>query len=98
MIEVPADRDRDPATMAGLGRIAAGIFARHEVDFLTARRAGGWSNATWLAGGLALRIAVAPGTEDIRREAALASLLPPEVRYPRILETGVDEGYEWALA
>jgi len=84
--------------MAGLRRIAAGIFARHEVDFRAARRAGGWSNATWLAGGLALRIAIAPGTEDIRREAALAPLLPLEVGYPAIIETGVEEGYEWALA
>src|SRR5438874_1461011 len=98
MMEVPADQDRDPATMASLRSIAAAIFGRYGVDLRAARRAGGWSNATWLAGGLALRIAGAPGTDDIRREARLAPLLPPEVGYPQVIETGVDEGYEWSLA
>jgi scyllo-inosamine 4-kinase len=98
MIEIPADRQRDPAMLAKLRGIAAGIFARHRVDFATAQRAGGWSNATWLGGGLALRISVEPGAGDILREARLASLLPPEVGYPPIVETGVNEGHEWALA
>jgi scyllo-inosamine 4-kinase len=98
MIEIPADRHRDPARIAKLTNIAADIFARHEVDFGVAQRAGGWSNATWLAGGLALRISVELGTDNIRREARLASLLPPEVGYPQIIETGVNEGHEWSLA
>jgi scyllo-inosamine 4-kinase len=96
--EVPSDRYRDPATLAKLARIAAGIFARQGVDFATARRAGGWSNATWLAGGLALRIAVEPGAGDLLREAQLAPLLPSEAGYPPLVASGVAEGYEWMLA
>jgi scyllo-inosamine 4-kinase len=81
-----------------LKAIAAGIFARHGVDFSTAKRAGGWTNATWLAGGLALRLSVESGRESLRREAKLAALLPPAVGYPTIVETGVTGGHEWGLA
>jgi scyllo-inosamine 4-kinase len=84
--------------MQHLKAIASGIFARHGVDFATAKRAGGWSNATWLAGGLALRMAVAQDRDDIRREAKIAALLPPEVGYPPLVETGVTAGYEWSLS
>jgi aminoglycoside phosphotransferase (APT) family kinase protein len=97
MIEVPADQHRDPASIAQVAAIAAHILARHNVDFSAARRAGGWSNATWLAGGLALRIAVETGTDNILREARLASLLPPVIGYPQIIDTGVTDGHEWLL-
>lgn len=36
--------------MQHLESIAAAIFARRGVNFITAQRAGGWSNATWRAG------------------------------------------------
>jgi aminoglycoside phosphotransferase len=97
MIEPAADRGRDPATIARCTRIAARIFARHQVDFATARRGGGWSNATWVAERLVLRISVEAGSGRILREARLASLLPPQVGYPPIVETGVTEGLEWML-
>ena len=97
MIEPAADRYRDPAGIAKCARIAAHIFERHQVGFSTARREAGWSNATWSAGGLVLRISVETGTEHILREARLASILPLEVGYPPIVETGVTEGLEWML-
>jgi len=37
--------DTDPS------HIAAEIFATHSIDFYTARQAGGWTNANWIAGG-----------------------------------------------
>lgn len=98
MSGIRADQDRDPETLHRLKNIAESIFTRHAVNFITAKRAGGWSNATWLAGGLALRLSVQPGTQTILREAQLASLLPLEVGYPPILETGVIDGYEWSLS
>jgi scyllo-inosamine 4-kinase len=98
MSEPAADRYREPARIAQCARIAARIFERHRVDFSTAQREGGWSNATWSAGGLVLRISVESGAERLAREARLASLLPPEVGYPPIVESGVTEGLEWMLA
>jgi scyllo-inosamine 4-kinase len=93
-----ADQYRDPARIAQCARIAARIFERHRVDWATAQREGGWSNATWSAEGLVLRIAVEAGTQRMVREARLASLLPPEVGYPPVVEMGVTEGLEWMLA
>ncbi|MBN1641092.1 MAG: phosphotransferase [Anaerolineae bacterium] len=61
------------------------------------RREGGWTNATWSAGGLVLRVAVKPGTRDLIREARLASILPPDVGYPPVLESGVTEEHAWML-
>jgi len=98
MTDLPADQHRDSQMIARLNAIAAQVFTRHGIDFAGARRAGGWTNATWLAGGLALRLATQPGNENIRREARLAALLPPEVGYPPVLETGVTDGYEWSLS
>jgi aminoglycoside phosphotransferase (APT) family kinase protein len=85
-------------TIRKLERIAAQIFACHGVDFVTARRAGGWSNATWLAGGLALRLATRADNQTIHREAQLARLLPPETGYPITVETGTSQGYPWCLS
>ncbi len=82
-----------------LEETAAAIFTRHGVDFSTARRASGWTNATWLAGGLALRLSTRPGNDSLRREAQLAVLLPSESGYPPLLESGVTpDGLEWSLS
>jgi hypothetical protein len=43
-------------------------------------------------------MAVEPGTDNISREARLASLLPSAVGYPQIIDTGVTDGHEWLLA
>lgn len=85
-------------TMERVRGIAAGIFARHGVDFAIAQRAGGWSNATWLAGGLALRISVKEGKESILMETRLARLLPAAVGYPTQVESGKTDGFEWCLS
>jgi len=98
MSEAPADKHRDRQTLQRLISIAAGIFSRYGINFETAKRRGGWTNATWLAGGLVLRLSTRQGDDKIRREAQLASLLPSEVGYPPVLETGIIDGYEWCLS
>lgn len=98
MTEIPADNRREAETMAQLVSIARAVFTRYGVDFSAAVRGGGWTNATWLGGGLALRVAVTPGTDHLRREAALGALLPAAAGYPPGIETGVTGGYEWSLS
>ena len=90
---VPSEQEKD----LFLESIATSIFARHGVDFASARRGGGWSNATWIAGGMVLRLATQPGNENLAREGKIAALLPPEAGYPRIIETGVTQGHAWML-
>ncbi|GAA2532471.1 MULTISPECIES: phosphotransferase family protein [Streptomyces] len=80
-----------------LASVAAEVFRRHGVDFARARRAAGWTNATWLAGGLAVRVARVPGTGDLSREAQLAAVLPREVGYPNVVDTGTTRGFEWVV-
>jgi scyllo-inosamine 4-kinase len=88
----------DREVMDDLQAIAASIFAHHGVDFSTVRRAEGWTNAVWLAAGLVLRLSTTRENETLLREARLASLFPPEVGYPTILETGKTAGFAWSLA
>lgn len=95
---VPADQRRSDETMAQITAIAEQIFRRLGVDPAIATRGGGRSNITWLAGGLALRLATERGTGHLRREAGLGSLLPSEVGYPVSIESGVTDGYEWSLS
>ncbi|MEU2794347.1 aminoglycoside phosphotransferase family protein [Streptomyces sp. NPDC007100] len=83
------------ARAADTAAVAAEVFHRHGIDFAAARRAGGRTNATWLGGGLAVRVAGAAGSADLRREARLSAVLPPEVGYPRVLETGTTRGHQW---
>ncbi len=79
-------------------QIAAEIFTQHGVDFRTAKKGNGWTNRTWLAGGLVLRLSAATNTERIRREVRLASHLPNVVGYPEHVASGVTDGYEWSLS
>lgn len=80
-----------------LQAIAASIFARHGVDFATVRRAGGWTNAVWLADGLVLRLSTTKENTSLLREARLAALFSPAVGYPTIVETGTTDGFAWTL-
>ena len=78
--------------------IAASIFARHGVDFATVQRAGGWTNAVWLADRLVLRLSTDTENDNLLREARLAALLPLAVGYPTLVEAGRTEGFAWTLA
>ncbi|MDA2809800.1 aminoglycoside phosphotransferase family protein [Nocardiopsis sp. RSe5-2] len=77
--------------------MAGAILREHGEDLLGAERGRGWTNATWLADELVVRVATRPGTTDLLREVRLVGLLPEEVGYPPIVGSGVRDGHEWVL-
>jgi len=79
-------------------RIAVKIFSNYGLDFKTATRAGGWTNAVWLNGDLALRLSFKKDSDRIRREVGLSEYFPRAVGYPVNIEVGVMDGYEWSLS
>lgn len=73
------------------------VLARFGVDIEEAHRSGtSASNEVWLAERIVLRLSLGPGS-SLRREAALASILPADVGYPEVLGHGVDDGREWVV-
>jgi scyllo-inosamine 4-kinase len=82
---------------AQLKTIAADLFAQKGVDFATAKKAGGWTNAIWIADGLVLRLSKHPNSDRLRREMQLASFLPVEAGYPAVVDVGVVDGFEWCM-
>lgn len=93
----PQNRHRDSAQVTHLTRLATELLARHGVDLDQGCRAGGFSNLTWLAGGLAIRIAPEPGDNRLLREARLAAVLPALVGYPRVIDSGIRDGHAWMV-
>lgn len=79
-------------------RIAAKIFNEYGLDFKTAARAGGWTNAVWLNGDLALRLSFQKDSDRIRREVRLSEYLPDVIGYPVNIAVGAMDGYEWSLS
>ena len=79
----PLDEDRDPANAAAVRGFAAEVAAQYGGDLTRMRRARGYSNATWVGDGIAVRITHRP--VDMAAEVALARALPNEVGHPRIL-------------
>jgi hypothetical protein len=88
MSGVTSSQHLDRELIDSLQAIAVSIFARHGVDFATVQRAGGWTNAVWLAPDLVLRLSTTKGNQSLLREARLAALFPPALGYPALLETG----------
>jgi hypothetical protein len=80
-----------------VARIAEEVLSSRGVDFALAVPARGWTNATWLAGDLVVRVAPSAGPADLLREAGLAACLPVQVGYPDIIDAGVLDGHEWVL-
>lgn len=56
------------------------------------------SNDVWLAGGLCLRMSRRPGPDTLFDEARLGAVLPPQVGYPEVLATGIEDGHQWVLS
>jgi scyllo-inosamine 4-kinase len=93
----PLDEHRDPAEAAVVRSLAAHVVAQHGGDLRGMRRALGISHATWVGGGLAVRIAHTPVVDGMAAEVALVRALPPEVGHPRVLGVGTIEGHDWIV-
>jgi aminoglycoside phosphotransferase (APT) family kinase protein len=79
-------------------RIALEIFNEYCLDFKTAVRAGGWTNAVWLNGDIALRLSFKKDSDRIRREVKLSEYSPDAIGYPVNIAVGITDGYEWSLS
>src|SRR3954467_3670497 len=91
------DEHRDPMQAAVVRSLAAQVVAQHGGDLRGMRRAHGISNATWVGGGLAVRIANTSVVDGMAPEVALVRALPPEVGHPKILGAGTIEGHDWIV-
>jgi aminoglycoside phosphotransferase (APT) family kinase protein len=91
------DQHRDPTEAAVVWCLAAQVVAQHGGDLSRMRRALGISNATWVGGGLAVRIANTSVVDGMAAEVALVRALPPEVGHPKILGAGTIEGHDWIV-
>ena len=91
----PLDQYRDPSDAAFVRDLAAEVAAHYGGEFTRMRRANGYSNATWVGDGIAVRVAHTP--VDMAREAALVRALPREVGHPAILGEGTAEGHGWIV-
>ena len=77
--------------------LAAQVIADFGGDLNRMNRALGMSNATWVGGGLTVRIAMAPLVNAMAAEVALLRALPAEVGHPQILGAGTIEGHDWIV-
>src|ERR1700704_3326311 len=91
----PLDEDRDPDSAAAVRRFAAEVAAQYGGDLTRMRRARGYSNATWVGDGVAVRVTHTP--VDMAAEVALVRALPQEVGHPKILGVGTIEGHDWIV-
>lgn len=91
----PLDQRRDPRDVALVRDLAAEVAAHYGGELTRMRRANGYSNATWVGDGIAVRIAHTP--VDMAREARLVRALPRQVGHPEILGEGTTEGHGWIV-
>jgi scyllo-inosamine 4-kinase len=91
------DEHRDPTEAAVVRSLAAQVVAQYGGDLSRMGRALGISNATWVGGGLAVRIANTPVVSSMAAEVALVRALPPEVGHPKILGVGTIDGHDWIV-
>jgi hypothetical protein len=83
-----------PTDAQAMGR-ADRIARRFGLTGEPVRHDDGWSNDVWLYEDVVIRIAAGPGPGTLSTEAELAPRLPAAVGYPRLLGSGVLDGYEW---
>lgn len=78
-------------------KFARDLFAAHGVMEEPERLSGGWTNCVFAANGLVLRCTANIESGRLRRETGLAKLLPVEVGYPEIVDSGSTDGCDWML-
>ena len=78
-------------------KFARETFAAHGVMDEPERLSGGWTNYVFAAGELVLRCTPNVESGRLRRETQLAQLLPEEVGYPEIIDSGNTEECDWML-
>jgi scyllo-inosamine 4-kinase len=91
------DKHRDPNEASVVRSLAAQVVVQYGGDLRGMRRALGISNATWVGGGFAVRIANTSVGDGMAAEVALVRVLPPEVGHPKILGVGTIEGHDWIV-
>src|SRR3954464_5649296 len=91
------DQHGDPTEAAVVRSLAAEVAAQYGGELSRMRRALGISNATWVGGGLAVRIANTSVVDGMAAEVALVRALPREVGHPKILGVGTIEGHDWIV-
>lgn len=60
-------------------------------------RIAGATNEVWRAGDYVVRVGFIPGADRLRREAALAQILPYDVHYPKVVASGIESFGEWII-
>src|SRR3954466_8772372 len=88
---------RHHALVTVVRSLAAQVVAEFGGDLNGMRRALGMSNATWVGGGLAVRIAKMPLVSDMAAEVALVRALPAEAGHPTILGSGAIGAHDWTV-
>lgn len=78
-------------------KFAREIFDAHGVTEEPERLSGGWTNCVFAAGNFVLRCTTNVESGCLRREIGLARLLPAEVGYPEIVDSGSTDGCDWML-
>src|SRR5688572_15338526 len=60
-------------------------------------RASSITNEVWYAGPWVVRVNARPRRGNLRHEAEIAAVLPPEVGYPEVVAHGEDDEAEWLI-
>jgi hypothetical protein len=55
----------------------------------------GDSNHVWFLGDVVLRMSARPGGSNLLTEVQVVRALPTSVGYPSVVDTGIQDGYEW---
>lgn len=77
--------------------VAADVLSRYGVAFDRVHENTGFTNASWIGEGLAIRVAPVDGVPQWSREVRLAQALPATVGYPAVVGHGVTGGHEWLV-
>ena len=77
--------------------VVRNLFAAHGNAEEPVRLSGGWTNHVFAAGDMVLRCTEDMQSGRLLRETQLAGMLPPQVGYPEIIDSGCTENLIWTL-